>query len=145
MENFVSKYSGKVLHPNHVLVLDKVYNLAKMYGRMEGYEADDLTDEQLKSKRALCERVLKVLDKIMPGRMRKRAMMMYELHMPLVMLSNRCLQRGPSCGVSPDQIKADLKVMMQNKVEKHTFPTLNNCTLGLSYGRFKRFMGRLLT
>ena len=37
-------------------------------------------------------------------------MMMYELHLPLVMLANRALQRGPSAGVSPEQIKADLKV-----------------------------------
>ena len=42
-------------------------------------------------------------------------MMMYELHVPLVMLSNRCLQRGPTCGVSPDQIKADLKVFYSKK------------------------------
>jgi len=114
LENFVARYSGKVLHPNHVLVVDKVYNLAKMYGRMEGYGADVLTDEQLKTKRDLCERALKVLNVIMPGRMRKRAMMMYELHVPLVMLSNRCLQRGPTCGVSPDQIKADLKAGLFN-------------------------------
>jgi len=114
MENFVSKYSGKVLHPNHVLVLDRVYNLAKMYGRMEGYGADVLTDEQLGTKRALCERALAVLNKIIPGRMRKRAMMMYELHVPCVMLANRCLQRGPSCGVGPDKIKADLKAGLFN-------------------------------
>ena len=76
-EKFVRKYSGKVLHPNHVLLLDKRYNLAKMYGRMSGYEADALTDEQLKWKRQLCESVLKVLDKIMPGRIRKRGKSMH--------------------------------------------------------------------
>jgi len=37
-------------------------------------------------------------------------MMMYELHLPLVMLANRSLQRGPGGGANPDQIKADLKV-----------------------------------
>ena len=68
LEDFVARYSGKVLHPNHVLVVDKVYNLAKMYGRMEGYGADVLTDEQLKTKRDLCERALKVLNVIMPGK-----------------------------------------------------------------------------
>ncbi len=35
---------------------------------------------------------------------------MYELHLPLVMLANRSLQRGPGGGANPDQIKADLKV-----------------------------------
>ncbi len=35
---------------------------------------------------------------------------MYELHLPLVMLANRSLQRGPGGGANPEQIKADLKV-----------------------------------
>jgi len=113
-ESFVAKYSGKVLHPNHVLMVDKQYNLAKMYGRMAGYEADVMTDDQLKRKQHLCETVLKVLDKIMPGRMRKRAMMMYELHVPLVMTANRNLQRGPSSGSNPDQLKANLKAGLFN-------------------------------
>jgi hypothetical protein len=39
---------------------------------------------------------------------------MYEIHLPMVMLANRALQRGPGSGASPDQIKADLKVR-QNK------------------------------
>ena len=49
-------------------------------------------------------------------------MMMYELHLPLVMLANRALQRGPSAGVSPEQIKADLKVSfygITNSLENH--------------------------
>lgn len=43
--------------------------------------------------------------------------MLYELHLPLVMLANRQLQRGPGApGVNPTQIKADLKVRMPFKV-----------------------------
>ena len=87
-EKFLKKYST-VVHENHVLLIDKKYNLAKMYGRMEGYEVDQMSDDQLKRKRQLCEEVLKVLDQIMPGRSRKRGMMKYELHLPLVMLTNR--------------------------------------------------------
>ena len=37
-------------------------------------------------------------------------MMMYELHVPLVVLSNRALQRGPQSGADPKEIKKDLKV-----------------------------------
>ena len=37
-------------------------------------------------------------------------MMMYELHLPLVMLANRALQRGREGGANPEKIKADLKV-----------------------------------
>ena len=36
--------------------------------------------------------------------------MMYELHVPLVVLSNRALQRGPQSGADPKEIKKDLKV-----------------------------------
>eukprot|EP00095_Tigriopus_kingsejongensis_P011042 maker-scaffold109_size355148-snap-gene-2.26 protein:Tk11042 transcript:maker-scaffold109_size355148-snap-gene-2.26-mRNA-1 annotation:"protein isoform a-like" len=110
-ECFIGKYS-KILHPNHVILIDRKYVLARMYGRMEGYEVDGLTDEQFRRKRELCEEVLGVLDKIMPGRMRKRGMMMYELHLPLVMLANRALQRGPESGANPQEIKANLKVWM---------------------------------
>jgi hypothetical protein len=57
-----------VVHDNHVILVDKKYTLAKMYGRMKGFEADEMSDDQFKRKRQLCEDVLKVLDKIMPGR-----------------------------------------------------------------------------
>ena len=36
---------------------------------------------------------------------------MYELHVPLVVLSNRALQRGPKSGADPDEIKKNLKVI----------------------------------
>ena len=71
-EEFLKKHENITLHPNHVLLIDKKYTLAKMYGRMVGYEADVLTEEQLKRKRKLCEEVLLIFDKIMPGRTRKR-------------------------------------------------------------------------
>ena len=69
-EAFLKKYS-KILHPNHVILVDKKYVLAKMYGRMKGYHPDQMTDEQLKRKQQLCEEVLKVLKIITPGRIRK--------------------------------------------------------------------------
>ena len=106
-EAFLKRYSS-VMHENHVILLDKKYTLAKMYGRMKGYQPDDMSDEQFKRKRVLCEEVLAVLDKIMPGRSRKRGMIKYELHLPLVMLTNRLLQRGPGCGVNPEILKKDL-------------------------------------
>ena len=36
-ESFITKNS-KVLHPSHVIIVDKKYTLAKMYGRMKGFE-----------------------------------------------------------------------------------------------------------
>ena len=40
---------------------------------------------------------------------------MYELHVPLVMLSNRALQRGPAGGEDPNVIKKNLKVKLSRK------------------------------
>ena len=74
-----------------------------------GYQPDEMTDEQFKRKLQLCEEVLQILDKIMPGQSRKRGMIKYELHLPLVMMTNRHLQKGPGCGVSPDILKSNLK------------------------------------
>ena len=76
---------------------------------ISGYEPDTMTDEQFKRKLQLCKEVLSVLDKIMPGQSRKRGMIKYELHLPLVMITNRLLQKGPGCGVSPDELKSNLK------------------------------------
>ena len=39
------------------------------------------------------------------------AMMMYELHVPLVMMANRAVERGPKSGISKNEIKKDLKVV----------------------------------
>ena len=39
-----------------------------------------------------------------------QGMMMYELHVPLVVLSNRALQRGPKKCKDPNEITKDLKV-----------------------------------
>ena len=74
-ENFIKKHENVTLHPNHVFLIDKKYTLAKMYGRMDGFTADILSDDLLQRKRKLCEEVLAVFNKIMPGRTRKRGNM----------------------------------------------------------------------
>ena len=107
-EAFLKKYKP-VLHPNHVTLIRVKYNLAKMYGRMDGFEANNLSAELLERKRGLCEEVLGVLDVIMPGSTRMRGVMLYELHLPLVMLANRQLQLGPGGGGDPARIVASLK------------------------------------
>ncbi|XP_023325963.1 histone-lysine N-methyltransferase ASHR1 [Eurytemora carolleeae] len=107
-EAFLRKY-GQVLHSNHVIMISVKYSLAKMYGRMLGYEATTLTDAQLKRKLELCEQVLDVFNIILPGNNRMRGVMLYELHLPLVMLANRSLDKGPGSGVNPKSIKAGLK------------------------------------
>jgi len=112
-EAFLKKFST-ILYPKHVLLIKAKYTLSKMYGRMSGYEADKLSNEQLMRKQTLCEEVLTVLDKIMPGQSRMRGVMLYELHLPLVMLANRQLQLGPGSGADPKKIKAGLKKGLQS-------------------------------
>jgi len=107
-EAFLKKFSP-ILHQKHVLLIKVKYTLAKMYGRMKGYEADKLSNELFLRKQKLCEEVLSVLDKIMPGQSRMRGVMLYEMHLPLVMLANRQLQLGPGSGADPKKIKAGLQ------------------------------------
>ena len=72
-----------------------------MLGRMAGWEADRLTEGQLRRKQQLCEevmtrsfitlfQVLAVIEVILVGESRMRGMMLYELHLPHVLLANRC-------------------------------------------------------
>ena len=87
-EKFIEKFS-QVLHPSHGFLVKVKYNLARMYGRMAGFECDKLSDIQLKRKHALCVDVLGVLDKIMPKLSSMRGVMLYEAHLPCVLLANR--------------------------------------------------------
>ena len=44
-------------------------------------------------------------------------MMKYELHLPLVMLTNKNLQKGPACGVAPEMLKQDLMLGLESLKE----------------------------
>ena len=48
-------------------------------------------------------------------------MMMYELHVPLVMMANRAIERGPGSGVTKNEIKNDLKVSNETRKFKISF------------------------
>jgi len=111
-ETFLHKF-GPILHGQHVHIVMAKYALGKMYGRMCGWEADKLTEDQLRRKLQLCTEVLKVLDVIMPGESRMRGVMLYEMHLPHVMLANRQLQAGPGSGADPKSIKAGLKAGLE--------------------------------
>jgi hypothetical protein len=62
-----------------------------------------MSEDQVKRKIQLCQDVLKVFDKITPGRSRDRGWMKYELHKSLTLLNainTASYMRGPACGVS---------------------------------------------
>lgn len=74
-----------LLHPNHFIMIQLKNALIDSYGHVKGYLLTELPDILLKRKIDLCEELLKILDVFEKGKSRARALMMYELHAPLVL------------------------------------------------------------
>ncbi|XP_036329154.1 SET domain-containing protein SmydA-8 isoform X1 [Rhagoletis pomonella] len=85
-EKLMRKYRV-VLHPQHFVQIGLRQSLIEMYGRVAEYELAELPDVMLEHKEGLCRLVLRVLEVFEPGLSRTRAMMLYELHVPLVLLA----------------------------------------------------------
>lgn len=83
-EKIFRKYRG-VFHPCHFLLTGLRQNLIELYGRVEGYELEELPDNLLEHKMELCQSVLNILNVIYPGKTRTRAMLLYDLHAPIVL------------------------------------------------------------
>ncbi|XP_067622892.1 SET domain-containing protein SmydA-8 isoform X2 [Eurosta solidaginis] len=103
-EKLMRKYRV-VVHPFHFIQIGLRQNLIEMYGRVAEYELAELPDVMLEHKEELCRHVLRVLDVFEPGLSRTRAMMLYELHVPLVLLAKSGFIAGV---VSADQLKRKL-------------------------------------
>ncbi|EDW52515.1 SET domain-containing protein SmydA-8 isoform X1 [Drosophila sechellia] len=86
IERLLRKYKS-LLHPLHFIATGLRQLLIEMYGRVQGYEMVQLPDHQLERKAELCRQVLRVLNTFEPGLSRTRAMNLYELHVPLVLLA----------------------------------------------------------
>lgn len=63
--------------------------LIEMYGRVEGYQYTNLPVALLDRKLSMCRQVMQILNTFNPGLSRSRALLLYELHLPLI-LSSRC-------------------------------------------------------
>ncbi|CAD6999380.1 unnamed protein product [Ceratitis capitata] len=85
-EKLMRKYLV-VVHPRHFIQTGLRQSLIEMYGRVAEYELAELPDVMLDHKEDLCRQVLRVLEVFEPGLSRTRAMMLYELHVPLVLLA----------------------------------------------------------
>ncbi|XP_053674864.1 SET domain-containing protein SmydA-8 [Anopheles nili] len=92
-ERVYKKYRS-VLHPMHFINTSIRHSLIELYGRIPGYEMAELPDMLLERKVALCRDILRVLDVFEPGKSRARAMVLYELHAPLIMLAQSAFTRG---------------------------------------------------
>ncbi|XP_065357523.1 SET domain-containing protein SmydA-8 isoform X2 [Calliphora vicina] len=85
-EKLLKKYRV-VLHPLHYIMISLKQNLIEMYGRVKEYEMVELPDVLLERKEELCRHVLRVMNVFEPGLSRMRAMILYELHVPVVLLA----------------------------------------------------------
>lgn len=83
-EQLYRKYE-KVLQPNHFIHNALRQNLIEMYGHINGYTLSQLPDIILEHKINLCRQILHILNVFHPGRTRSRAMLIYELHAPIVL------------------------------------------------------------
>ncbi|KAI9589935.1 SET domain-containing protein SmydA-8 [Glossina fuscipes] len=86
LENFMKRYSV-LLGSNHYLLLYVKYTLCQIYGRIEGYLLSDMSLEDLKRKEKYCREFLQVADILQPGLSKLRGLIMYELHAPIMMIS----------------------------------------------------------
>jgi hypothetical protein len=85
METFIKTFS-KVVHENHVILLDKKKTLIRMYGgtlEYDGLASRKMSRNQYKRKLQLCQEVIKVLNKLLPGRSQARGLMKFEMHKTL--------------------------------------------------------------
>ena len=86
-EDTLARYS-KVLHPNHHVMIDLEFTLVQLYGREKSDSQEEMVREA-KRKLHLCEKVLGVIGKIMPGYFRMRGMFLSEMYGIILYLARR--------------------------------------------------------
>lgn len=93
IEMFMRKYA-KTLHVNHYIFLSAKHSLCQLYGKIDGFLINELSEEQLKRKESYCESLLEVIDVLEPGFSRLRGVILYEMHAPVMLQITRELQMG---------------------------------------------------
>lgn len=104
-EQVFRKYQG-VFHPGHYVLTGLRQNLIELYGRVEGYELEELSDKLLEHKMEMCQSVLKMLNVLYPGKTRTRAMLLYDLHAPIVISAKMSYATGV---IQDDELKKKLQ------------------------------------
>ncbi|XP_053691863.1 SET domain-containing protein SmydA-8 [Sabethes cyaneus] len=85
-ERIFEKFKG-IIHPLHFINTSIRDSLIQLYGRVPGYRISEMSDALLERKIELCKDVLQVMNVFEPGKSRARAMILYELHAPIVLLA----------------------------------------------------------
>ena len=103
IEKFIKKSLTK-LDPRNLLIVRLKYNLIGLYGREPGFNSEvghkgikynklskeiiqEMTEATWMRKKQLCEEILETLKVLEPGLTTRKARLMYELHLPLIMLA----------------------------------------------------------
>lgn len=93
LEAFIEKYQ-KSLHPNHFILMNVRHNLNELYGRVPGFTMEELTEKHLERMIQICEEILNVTSLVEPGFTRSRAMILYEMHVPMILLAKHKFNEG---------------------------------------------------
>ncbi|KAI5712324.1 hypothetical protein M8J76_002915 [Diaphorina citri] len=92
---FLKMYDGgRFLHPNHYYLTDVKIALAQLYGQTNPGGIQDLTDEKLAHKIALCKQLVKLTKTIIPAEGRIRGIIVFELHASVAELGRRKSNQG---------------------------------------------------
>ncbi|OXA58556.1 SET domain-containing protein SmydA-8 isoform X2 [Folsomia candida] len=101
LERMLKKFSGKVLHPNHALMLGLMKTLTRAYlNEWNGNELEIKMEmmEMLQRKKELCLQLLHVLDLVDPGLSRPRGVTLYQLFTAELPIARIQLSQGEITG-----------------------------------------------
>jgi len=116
IEKFIKKSVTKV-DPRNLLVVRLKYNLIGLYGREPGYTSEEMTEATWNRKKLLCEEILETLKVLEPGLTVRKARLMYELHLPIIMLAQVNLnKRGDKAAVKKEFQKGLITLKVALKV-----------------------------
>lgn len=115
LEAFLKKYVTS-LHPSHFILMNVRHNLSQLYGRVSGYRMLDLTDKHLERMIELTQEILRVTDIIEPGLTRSRAILLYEIHMPMILLAKSKFNEGT---IDSNEYKKQLNEVVKTVKESH--------------------------
>lgn len=76
-ENFLQKYKN-TLHENHYLRLSAMHSLFQLYGKINGYIIDKLTEDQLDRKIQICKKLLRIFEKLEPGLSKQKGKSLFQ-------------------------------------------------------------------
>ncbi len=101
-ELFLSKY-GRILHPDHVIMVQIKHKLSGFYGRLPGYSMLDMqmNPALLERKLKLGEESMKCIEKLQPGLGTIKALQLYENHLPIFMKAQ--IEMGEEPMATPEQ------------------------------------------